>query len=132
MISGLKDKSINRIKIAIVGICSLIIGVIVLDLRNNSQALMFVYQHISELLPFTLVILSETNNILCKGDSGPSNGSAPTTESPSSKKGYFPPVPSKDLTDTELNDMFGEPNKEKLTIVRDKIRAQTLELSKRV
>lgn len=134
IISGIKDKNINRIRVAIVGMCSLIISIIVLYTHNNSQVLMYIYQHITELLPFTLIILSEISNVLFTTQPGPSSGSIPADEPSSSKQtggggSNKAPVPSKDLTDVQLDDMFGKPDKEKLAIIQNKIRTQAVELN---
>ena len=90
IISGLKDKNINRMRVAIVGICSLIIGVLVLYTRDNSQVLMYVYEHLIELLPIAITIFSEIDKVIINlmpmtdpSPSGPSS-TGPSTSGPSS------------------------------------------------
>lgn len=52
IITGIKDRAIKRVQIAIVAIYSLIIGVILLCISNN-------WEHLVTLLPFIIAILSD-------------------------------------------------------------------------
>lgn len=61
--SGLYSKEIKPIKVAIVGVCSLIIGIFVLYIHENQDALVYVYEHIAILLPYTIVILFQADTI---------------------------------------------------------------------
>ena len=147
IISGIKDKNIHRFRVAIVGICSLLISVILLCTGHNLQGLIYFYEHITELLPIAIlwksdkIMISFMNQSSSSGpsssgpsSSGPSSSALPLSEPSSSGPSYTRHVanqeelvPSKDLPDKQLDEMFGPPNKDHLKAAIDKIVGQSEE-----
>ena len=71
IIYGINNKKIRPLRVAIVGVCSLIIGVLVLYIRQNQDVWMYAYECIAVSLPFIVAILSDIGTItICFSKSG--------------------------------------------------------------
>ena len=93
VITGLKDQNLKPVRVAIVGICSLTIGILILYISHNTEILADAYYYIALLLPFVFTIPQELSNLIVAyfppgspaagpsgGNTGPS-GSGPAAPS---------------------------------------------------
>ena len=82
MVYGMKDQNLKRVKIATVGLCSLVTGIIILYIGHYWESLRYAYEYLITFLPFTMAILSENKDIiLTLHKNGPSNAPAPAAGS---------------------------------------------------
>ena len=87
IISGLCNKQIKPVRVAIVGICSLMIGIFVLYIHENQDVLMYAYDHLTILLPLVSAILLDRGTIplsFASKEDSPAGPSTSTTGGPSS------------------------------------------------
>ena len=149
IISGIKDKKVDRLRVGIVGICTLTVGVIVLYTHYNSEQLMYIYERLIATLPISISILCERDKVTIlsfddQSRSAPSSSapssSAPSSSAPSSSAPYAgKPAPKQlwdfntsvisptGLTEDRLNELYTKPNKPSLRTALNKLNAQVRE-----